>query len=680
MELKKIFIVGLFLGASVCAPAVFAGQDTQVAEENPQASELNPQLSDVTLQVPAMKPQVPAVKPKAPEVAPQESEVKPPDASLRATEGSEAISEIASSASPSRNDKGMEQFPEVKSQVAEMQSPAPEVTPEVSLPIRQVPEPVRQVPEAKPQVSEVKPPDASLRATEGSEAISEIASSASPSRNNKGTEQLPETKPLPNLFAEHFFAPSGQKLDYKITEVRGFPVLKTHSREQNAEYSVVTDFGGGAVKSRFLSGLNDTKSIDDYIKKNLKTANFEGVEIRQLSVPAANGKATDLFWVGDKAFATAEAAAAEITSSKAMIESQGGKFAEAVRAAPFYIPEAEEPVEIKTPAQYKKEEELILKFTDQMGIGEKLYGVFQGVPPGEPIVWQSFGETSWRQTNLAAKGFDTQVGYWCNRLVFRGIRFPLHTIDPFIESTVNLQSDSADYASNLQLFAGLEWRPLARNPWLLNFQPFGGIPILEWMRNYRFYIKYGDRKNLKDDITGSADYDLIWGVQCYYEWGTELPPLDETKPEKFTDYLRQYVWGEYFGDYYVSKTNFGSEQSFNAFIANSSIIMGVKLPGIPLPHNYINDELVLMPYLRFEHVNNAQFSFYYQNQYFVAAGMRIMPFRTYRWKENEWLSKTAIFGEWIGLGRAQRVKQETLPEGVPTYDLRFGVKFSSRRF
>ena len=309
-----------------------------------------------------------------------------------------------------------------------------------------------------------------------------------------------------------------------------------------------------------------------------------------------------------------------------------------------------------------------------------MYGVLQGTPCGTPITWQSFGETSWRQTNLAAKGFDTQVGYWTNRLVFSGIRFPLHNIDPFIEETISLQSDSADYASNLQLFAGLEWRPLARNPWLLNFQPFGGIPILEWMRNYRFYIKYGNLYNIKGDITNSRDADLVWGVQCYYEWGTELPPLDETKPEVFSDYIRQYVWGEYFGNYYVSKTGFSSEKSFNAFIANSTVTLGIKLPGIPLPHNYINDELVFMPYMRFEHVNNAEYSFWYQNQYFVAAGLRIMPFRTYRWKENEWLSKTAIFGEWCGIGGAQRVKQDGEPPLVPNYDLRFGVKFSSRRF
>ena len=462
--------------------------------------------------------------------------------------------------------------------------------------------------------------------------------------------------------------------------MRGFSVLKTHSLHQDAEYSFVTDFGGGIIKSRYIAGLKDVTAVDEYIKKNLKTANAEGVEIRKLSVPVAKGPAVELFWVGDKAFTTPEEASKEISLTKALVQSAGGNFDEAVRAVPVYVPEKEKPIEIKTPAQFKKEEELILKFTDQLGIGEKMFGVFQGVPSGTNITWQSFGETSWRQTNLASKNFNTQVGYWTNRLVFGGIRFPLNTIDPFVESTVDLQSDSTDYANNLMLYAGLEWRPLARNPWLLNFRPFGDIPILEWMRNYRFYIQTGKRYGLKDPITNSKDYDLLWGVQCYYEWNTELPALGETRPEKFTDYLRQYVWGEYFGNYYVSRTGFNSEKSFNAFIANSSITMGIRLPGIPLPQNPINDKFILMPYLRFEQVSNAEFSFWYQNQFFLATGLRWMPFMDYRWKENEWLSKTAVFGEWIGIGRAQRLKQDGNPPDVPNYDLRFGVKFSSRRF
>ncbi len=445
----------------------------------------------------------------------------------------------------------------------------------------------------------------------------------------------------------------------------------------------MTDFRGGVVKSRHLSGLKDPEAIDKFIKKNLQTASFEGVEIRQLPVTDAQGQVTNLYyWVGDRSFATPAEATAAIISTKTAIEVQGGDFAQCVRDAPVYVEPVEGTpgVEIKTPAQYKKEEDLVLRFTDQMDIGEKLWGPFHGSPSGEPLLWQSFGETTWRKTNLSDKKYNSQVGYWSNRIVFKGIRFPLNTIDPFVESTISMDSTSNAGSNNLMLYAGLEWYPLMRNAWLQNYRPFGGIPILDWIRNYKLYIKYGDRKNIKNEIENSKDFDLIWGVQIYYEWGTELPPLDEGRPEKFTDYLRQYVWGEYFGDYSVQKTNFSSEKAFNALLANSSIIMGIVLPGIPLPENPINDKFVLMPYLRFEHTNNSKYSFWYQNYFFLAPGLRWMPFRNYRWKENEWLSKMAVFGEWVGIGRDQYMKQDGSPPVKVDYDLRFGVKFSHRRF
>ncbi|MBU9888627.1 MAG: hypothetical protein KTQ49_02000 [Candidatus Omnitrophica bacterium] len=486
----------------------------------------------------------------------------------------------------------------------------------------------------------------------------------------------------PNLFVDHFYASPSVRQSRGITDVRGFSFLKTPSRKQNAEYSVVTDFGEGVVKSRYLPGLKDPEAIDEYIKANLKTAQYEGVEIRQLPLTDASGSMTDLYWVGDKGYKNPGEAMAAIGAVKAAVVSRGGDFAQDVRDAPLYVPPVEEevPVEIKTPAQYKKEEELVLKFTDQLDIGEKLWGPFHGRPSGEPLLWQSFGETSWRLTNLSDRDYKSQVGYWTNRLVFKGIRFPLNTIDPFVENTISMDSTSNPGSNNLMLWAGLEWYPMMRNAWLQNFRPFGGIPILDWIRNYRFYIKYGDRKNIKNEIENSEDYDLVWGVQIFYEWGTELPPLEEGPPQKFTDYLRQYVWGEYYGDYSVQKTNFGSEESYNAFLANTSLIMGIILPGIPVPENPINNEFVLMPYVRFESTMNSKFSFWYQNYYFIAPGLRWMPFRNYRWKENEWLSKFAIFGEWVGIGRNQYLKQDGDPSTKVSYDLRFGAKFSHRRF
>ncbi len=87
-----------------------------------------------------------------------------------------------------------------------------------------------------------------------------------------------------------------------------------------------------------------------------------------------------------------------------------------------------------------------------------------------------------------------------------------------------------------------------------------------------------------------------------------------------------------------------------------------------------------MPYMKFEHVNNTQFSFPYQNRYFVSAGVRVMPFRNYRWKESEWLSKTKVFAEFVGVGKTQIVKHEDGAEEPFRTDFRVGVNISSRRF
>ena len=494
-------------------------------------------------------------------------------------------------------------------------------------------------------------------------------------------EVQPVKEPLANLFAESFYIPSEQKLDHEVTGIREFSIVKTPSRERNAEYSIVTDFGKGVIKTRYLSGLETVDDINKHIKENLKIADFEGVKMRRLFLPTADGEQVRIYWVGDKSFYTADEARAEIELSKTIVESQGGNFTEMVREAQNYVPIEEEVViEIKSPAQYKKEEDLALKFFEQMRLGEKLWGPLHGDPQGEPIIWQSFGETSYRKTNLENKNFNSMVGYWSNRLVFKGIRFPLNTIDPYVENTTTIEAVGAEYKSRTDFFAGLEWRPFARNPWLFNYRPFGDIPILEWIRNYRFYIMYGDRKNIKGEITNAAAHELVWGVQIFYEWGVELPPLDRPDPETFWEHVEDIVWGEYFGNYRTEKTNFGSEDDFDAFIFNSSVIWGIKLPGIPLPKNPLNNELMLMPYLRFEHVNNSDFSFPYQNRYSVSAGVRWMPFRTWKWKENEWLSKTKLFLEWYAIGKTQHFKQDgEAPHAVRT-DLRVGLNFSSRRF
>ena len=142
-------------------------------------------------------------------------------------------------------------------------------------------------------------------------------------------EAAPAETPGRNLYAEHFYAPSGQKLDLKVSGVRGFPVIKTRSRPQNAEYSIVTDFGA-ARSDRVSSGLKDIKAIDEYIKKNLQVANFEGVEIRKLPSRSRAGNVRSFLGRG-QGLPDGRQATAEVTRVKSRIESRGGNFAKSVQ-------------------------------------------------------------------------------------------------------------------------------------------------------------------------------------------------------------------------------------------------------------------------------------------------------------------------------------------------------------
>lgn len=509
-----------------------------------------------------------------------------------------------------------------------------------------------------------------------SEAASQTPSAGTP----QVVMSKEKTPPLPNLFAKSFYASPSKKSESIATDVQGFTIVHTPSRKMDAEFAVITDFGGEVVKTRYLTGLKTIEDVHDYIQNNLETSDESGVEIRKLQLPN-NGPT--LYWVGDKAFQNLDDAKKMITDVRGQVAVIGGNFDEMVSEAQVLV-EIENNYVTQFDQSYlsnqKKEENLVLKWADQLDLGEQLWGPFHGDPAGEPIAWQSFGETSWRKTNLEDNKYNSVVSYWSNRVAFRGIRFPLNTLDPFVESTVSMEAVSEDFKSHIDFFVGVEWRPFARNHWLVNYRPIGDIKLLEWVRNYRFFVKYGDRKNVKDEIS-AHDWDLQAGVQLFYEFGVELPDLSKPAPESFPEYLQEFVWGEYFADYHWAKTDFSLDKYSHAWTFGNSLILGVKLPGIPLPENPINDEIALMPYLRLESSINSAHAFHYQNTYYVSAGVRWMPFNTWRHKENEWLSKIKVFGEWLAIGKAQSVKQDSSEnQHFVRNDLRFGVSFASRRY
>lgn len=537
-------------------------------------------------------------------------------------------------------------------------------------------------PDIKPSTLNLDKDLEKAMATEGAQVVAPIADVPSFQTGSAALSPKVKAIPKPNLFAKTFFAAPSKKSESIVTDVQGFSVVHTPSRKMDAEYAVITDFGGEVVKTRYLKGLMTIDDVIDYVQKNLETAEDGNVEIRKLKFPGEGGQT--LFWVGDKAFADLNQAKNWIAQSRQQVAAIGGNFDEMVS-------EAQAPIEVEGEyvtqfdqgyvSNQKKEEDLILKWADQMDLGENLFGPFQGDPAGEPISWQSFGETSWRKTNLEDNKYNSQLGYWTNRVAFRGIRFPLNTIDPYLETTTVMEAVPEDFKSYADFFAGVEWRPLARNHWLDNYRPIGNIKILEFMRNYRFYFRYGDRKNIKDEIQ-ARDWDYQTGVQVFYEFGVELPDMKKPAPENFPEYLEEYVWGEYFADYHWARTDFSTDKNSRAITMGDSLILGLKMPGIPLPDNPINNEIKLMPYIHLNHTWNDNHSFSFQNYYYVGAGVRWMPFNTWRHKENEWLSKIKVFGEWIAIGKTQYVKTDSSEnaDNLVRNDLRFGVSFASRRY
>ncbi len=484
-----------------------------------------------------------------------------------------------------------------------------------------------------------------------------------------------------NAFAQNFYLPNELRSQYKAVNVGGLVFIQTPDRSRRTQYSVVTDFGPGVVRSRYVPDLNSLEDIQKWVKAKMQTAEFHGATVRRLEVPTDDGHTKLLYWVGHKSFSNDVAAQTEIAAVENSAKNQGVDFQKMVAEADSAFVTAEDTV-IETPqtkAQFKKEEEIALRFLDQLDIGNDLFGPFQGDPVGSRFDWQSFGESTFRRTNFESSNFNSQVGFWSNRFSFRGFRAPLNTIDPFIELTPALESNGVGFKQSMLIFTGLEYRPFANNPWLSNFAPFS-LHLLEFVKSYRFFAQYGTRYNLKNDITGSHNHDFIYGVSIFYEHGVDLPPIaDWNAPETVPDYLRLYTWLEYFGSYTYQMTNFSAEDDYESWLLNSSLTVGLKLPGIPLPPNPINEEFMVMPYLRLEHVDSNDFSFRFQNRWFFGAGARWMPFRTFKWKDTEWLYKTKIFVEYLGIGSAYNPKSND-HNVDPDWDFRVGINFSSRRY
>ncbi len=495
--------------------------------------------------------------------------------------------------------------------------------------------------------------------------------------------QTPTSEPQANyLFRDQFYAPPSLKIRYDVYETAGFLLFRPTSRGGTSEFSVVTGFHSPMIDSRVLKNIRDIDQANKFLKRNVRKIFHERVPIRELPLLKSDGSIEQRFWVGQKAFQTLEQAQREIELAKSTIETGGGNFDRALELVSEFFSEAPAPTEEEVRENYLREEQLALKILDSLDIGEKPFGILTGTPMGEPILWQAFGETSFRFTNFSVPRFNSEVGFWTNRLVFRGLRFiGEQTIDPYVEVTAALESNGTTFADHLDLVAGLEYRPFGRAAFFDNFQ-LNGFYLLKFIRNYRLYVQYMERRNLGDEITGGRDTDLWFGTDVFYEWGLDLDePWVEHRRKGISDWAKDLVWGEYFGNYRFERSDFSSIDSFDSWVLNSSVILGTKWPEFDLPRNPINNQLTLMPYLKFEHVTNrSRAGISFQNRYLFAAGVRWMPFRSYQFQSNEWLYLTKIFAEYSGIGGALYPEGSEPNGNEPIRDWIIGIKTSYKRF
>ncbi len=490
--------------------------------------------------------------------------------------------------------------------------------------------------------------------------------------------QVSENSTTEFLLRDTFYLSHVVKLEREVFEVEGFTLVSHPAPDWNSSFAVVTGFKNDTLTTHILRDVNSVDEARKYFTKKVVAHDVHGMSVRELSLPAKGGTETKLYWVGNRAFRSLEEAEKSLGLIKKAIEDHGGNFEQAVQKVHEVSKEPPLPKKTSPPLRTELEEEFAIKALDWLGFTEYFYGPFYGEPSGERILYQSTFEGSYRTTNFDKRNFGSDTAFWSHRLVFRGIRFVAGTtLDPYVEAIPSVQTDGRDFATNLEVGAGIEWRPFIRSAILQNYQPYG-LPILDWIRNTRLFIVYSQRHNIKDKYSDDVKtHNLRAGVGLFKEWGIDLPGFDVFSHQ--SPYFKgdDLFWGEVFSEFFYNKTNFSAEPDYQSIQSTVAFKFGLKLPRFPLRNNPVNQEFLLMPYFVFENNVNYEHSFSFQNRFYYGWGVRWMPFRDYRFLNNEWLFKTKFFFEYyqnIHYGQEKPVGE------VPEKDIRLGVNVSLKRF
>ncbi|MBI4387516.1 MAG: hypothetical protein HY582_00530, partial [Candidatus Omnitrophica bacterium] len=245
--------------------------------------------------------------------------------------------------------------------------------------------------------------------------------------HQKSAQILPNEPEINFLLRDQFFLSPEAKFKFNTYETNGFLLVKEPRVDLNSDYALISGFDGSVLETRSLKDIKTVDQATELLKESIKTTYFMDVAIKEATVPLKDGTAITRYWVGNQSFSSLEVAKASIVSTKTAIEGNGGDFKRAIDLIDEFAPaepKAETLQEAK--ARFEREEDFAIKVMDWLDVGEKLYGPFhtRDSPWGERILWQSFGESSFRFTNLERDEYLAQVGYWTNRLVLKGIWGP----------------------------------------------------------------------------------------------------------------------------------------------------------------------------------------------------------------------------------------------------------------
>ncbi|MBI3266823.1 MAG: hypothetical protein HYZ67_07205 [Chlamydiae bacterium] len=461
-----------------------------------------------------------------------------------------------------------------------------------------------------------------------------------------------------------------------VESYQGFLFLENLEEGWNSNYAIVSNFEGASIESQVLWGTENFNAVKTLIDQNLKTFLYQDVQIRELVIPVKNSEKISLFWVGQKAYPTQEEAQkavdralAEGVSPKEMVEHE--------EEVPEIAPQSAIPSETQSTSTEGLDQAKISQgqipsaeaTPYPLHVDEKIKQVAipgtEVEPEQDRFYWQTFGEFTWRRTNLDAPNkdnpdyFNDVVGFHSLRLIMRGMRFyeggP--TLDPYVEATFSMATNDTPFENKLVAVAGVEYRlldniaVLKQNPWL------------EWLTSLRLFGQYMDLSHLRQTDTAATTYDARAGMGLYKDWGWDKP-FDQEEREPFYHYL----WGELFMENAWKKTDFNRED-YNSMTWSDVAWFGLKFP-------WIGDIPPLMPYAKVE-FTASQRDFFFQNRVFFGYGLRYMPFHTSRFKGSEWLYNFKIFAEYDDI---ESYFKDEPPDDRPDWDFRVGVKIDINRF